>query len=71
MKRSVFCYFLLVLMFLKVNITYSQGYSTLTDSLVNEFHRAWNNNDLEGMVAMLQPDAFFKSPINSDTAPRP
>lgn len=36
--------------------------STLTDSLVHEFHRAWNANDLTGMLAQLQPTAFFLSP---------
>lgn len=39
-----------------------QPATTLTDSLVKAFHEEWNENDLEGMVAMLQPDAFFESP---------
>jgi ketosteroid isomerase-like protein len=33
-----------------------------THKLVSEFHAAWNKNDLETMVNLLQPDAFFKSP---------
>lgn len=37
--------------------------TTLPDSLVHAFHAAWNANDLDGMVDMLQPDAFFKSPV--------
>jgi ketosteroid isomerase-like protein len=43
--------------------TQAQGPTTLTDSLVHAFHDAWNANDLDGMVAMLQPDAFFRSPF--------
>lgn len=41
---------------------FGQSYTSLTDSLVHVFHESWNSNDLEGMLSMLQPDAFFKSP---------
>ena len=43
-------------------IVRAQETVSLTDSLVRQFHAAWNANHLEGMVAQLQPDAFFKSP---------
>lgn len=35
---------------------------TLTDSLVADFHVAWNAEDLDEMKARLQPSAFFWSP---------
>ena len=40
----------------------AQDKLTLTDSLVNKFHEAWNSNDLDAMISMLHPDAFFNSP---------
>ena len=40
----------------------AQDKMTLTDSLVNKFHEAWNSNDLDAMISMLHPDAFFNSP---------
>ncbi len=56
-----FCF----LFFLVVGINFqseAQEDISFTHKLVMEFHEAWNTNDLEGMVSMLQPDAFFKSP---------
>jgi ketosteroid isomerase-like protein len=37
--------------------------ATMTDSLMQQFNAAWNANDRAAMVAMLQEDAFFKSPF--------
>ncbi|HEX7051214.1 MAG TPA: nuclear transport factor 2 family protein [Longimicrobiales bacterium] len=37
--------------------------TTMTDSLMQRFVDAWNANDRAAMVAMLQEDAFFKSPF--------
>ncbi len=34
-----------------------------TDSLVHQFHDAWNAEDIGRMVSLLDPDAFFKSPF--------
>lgn len=36
---------------------------TLTDSLVKDFQSAWNAQDVSGMVGLLQPNAFFRSPF--------
>ena len=36
---------------------------TLTKQLVDRFHVEWNEDDLEGMLALLSPTAFFKSPF--------
>jgi hypothetical protein len=40
----------------------SQDKLTFTDSLVHDFNKVWDENNLEGMLVMLQKDAFFKSP---------
>lgn len=36
---------------------------TLTKKLVDQFHVAWNANDLESMVDLLSPTSFFKTPF--------
>ncbi len=36
---------------------------TFTDSIVHKFSKAWDENNLDEMLDMLQDDAFFKSPF--------
>jgi len=36
---------------------------TLTDSLVKDFHDAWNAEDVAGMVKRLRPSVFLRSPF--------
>ena len=36
--------------------------SSLTDILSKQFNQAWNKENVNDMVSLLQPDAFFKSP---------
>src|SRR6185437_5252574 len=40
----------------------AQQKSTLTDSLAKNFGEAWNENNLNQLISLIQPDAFFKSP---------
>jgi ketosteroid isomerase-like protein len=42
--------------------SFSFGQSSLTDMLTKQFHQAWNEENINKMVSLLQPDAFFKSP---------
>jgi hypothetical protein len=41
----------------------AQAKLTFTDSLVHNFNKAWDENNLKEMLDMLQEDAFFKSPF--------
>jgi hypothetical protein len=43
--------------------TYSQSTQTLTHKLVANFHKAWNEENIELMKTLLDEDAFFKSPF--------
>ena len=45
------------------SITYSQPKNSMTYNLVDAFHKAWNEEDLEKMEELLDMDAFFKSPF--------
>ncbi|MEJ2583822.1 MAG: hypothetical protein P8Z38_01885 [Robiginitalea sp.] len=54
--------FLFFLLFFVSVSGYGQAAVSLTDSLVADFHAAWNANDLHEMLTRLQEDAFFKSP---------
>jgi len=36
--------------------------SSLTDILSKQFNQAWNKENINDIVSLLQPDAFFKSP---------
>ena len=55
--------FLLLTLFISVYAcSYAQEKTTLTDSLTNQFNKAWNSDDIEKMISLLQPDAFFESP---------
>lgn len=42
--------------------SFSLGQSSLTDLLTKQFHQAWNDENVNKMVSLLQPDAFFESP---------
>jgi ketosteroid isomerase-like protein len=42
--------------------SFSFGQSSLTDLLTQQFTQAWNKGNVNEMVSLLQPDAFFKSP---------
>jgi len=36
--------------------------NSLTDILSKQFNQAWNKENVNDMISLLQPDAFFKSP---------
>ena len=38
------------------------GQSSLTNLLTQQFFQAWNSENVNKMISLLQPDAFFKSP---------
>ena len=40
----------------------SFGQNSLTDLLTKQFHQAWNAENVNEMVSLLQANAFFKSP---------
>jgi len=54
--------FLFILLFIASMAAHAQQKSTLTDSLAQNFGEAWNENNLNKMISLIQPDAFFKSP---------
>lgn len=58
MKKRVL-FILLLISSVSIN---AQDKTTLTDSLVNNFSNAWNENNLAKMISLIQPDAFFESP---------
>ena len=41
---------------------YSFGQNSLTEILAEQFNQAWNKENVNEMIALLQHDAFFKSP---------
>jgi ketosteroid isomerase-like protein len=53
--------FPVLLLFFSVNLK-AQSQTTLTDSLVKSFNKAWNNEDIPKMISLLDSSAFFKSP---------
>ena len=58
MKRI---YTLVTFLFLLI-CSLSFGQNSLTDLLTKQFHQAWNDENVNKMVSLLQPDAFFESP---------
>jgi ketosteroid isomerase-like protein len=40
---------------------FAQAQNSLADLLTKQFHQAWNEENVNKMVSLLQPDAFFKS----------
>ena len=54
---------LFVFIFIIPLISFSQANDTFTHRLVSDFHKAWNDEDLDRMENLLDKDAFFKSPF--------
>ena len=48
--------------FVMITCSFSFGQNSLTDLLTQQFHQAWNAENVNKMISLLQPDAFFKSP---------
>ena len=42
--------------------SYSLGQNSLTELLAEQFNQAWNKENVNEMISLLQHDAFFKSP---------
>ena len=42
--------------------SYSFGQNSLTELLAKQFNQAWNKENVNEMISLLQHDAFFKSP---------
>jgi len=42
--------------------SYSLGQNSLTELLAKQFNQAWNKENVNEMISLLQHDAFFKSP---------
>ena len=42
--------------------SYSFGQNSLTELLAQQFNQAWNKENINEMISLLQHDAFFKSP---------
>jgi ketosteroid isomerase-like protein len=58
MKKLFLCGVFLFLTF----CSFALGQESLTDLLTKQFYQAWNKENINEMVSLLQPDAFFKSP---------
>ena len=58
MKKNSF--YIIIIYLLLDTLSFSQ--SSLTEILATQFHQAWNKGNINEMVSLLQPDAFFKSP---------
>jgi hypothetical protein len=56
-------FYLFVILICFSTFSYSQNETTPTDSLVKQFIKAWNAEDIPQMISLLDPDAFFKSPF--------
>ncbi len=41
---------------------FAQETNSVTDSLMDQWDNAWNNEDVPALVSMMQPDAYFASP---------
>ncbi len=55
----------LITMIISIVITisvFSQDRGSLTEMLTKQFNQAWNKENINEMISLLQPDAFFKSP---------
>jgi len=42
--------------------SFAFGQGSLTDLLTKQFHQAWNSGNINTMVSLLQPNAVYKSP---------
>ena len=54
LSSALFFFFLLF-------YSFSFGQSSLTDLLTKQFHQAWNNENINEMISLLQANAFFQS----------
>jgi ketosteroid isomerase-like protein len=52
-----------LLSILHTSSIWAQDIQLSTDSLVRQFHEAWNGEDMELMYDLLDDNAFFKSPF--------
>ena len=57
--KKIFC--LAIFSFVLIS-SYSLGQNSLTGLLAEQFNQAWNKENLNEMISLLQHDAFFKSP---------
>lgn len=57
--KNTFSYLIFILLIISP-LTFCQ--SSLTDILSKQFNQAWNKENVNEMISLLQPDAFFKSP---------
>lgn len=61
MKHRNLC---LILLLLAIGTaTFSQTDKSMTYNLVYDFHKAWNDEDLNKMESLMDKNAFFKSPF--------
>ena len=58
MKKLFYLNILAVIIF----YSHSSGQNSLTNLLAQQFNQAWNKENVNEMISLLQPDAFFKSP---------
>lgn len=57
--KKIFC--LTIFSFVLIS-SYSFGQNSLTGILAEQFNQAWNKENVNEMISLLQHDAFFKSP---------
>jgi len=57
--KKIFC--LAIFLFVLIS-SYSFGQNSLTEILAEQFIQAWNKENVNKMISLLQHDAFFKSP---------
>jgi len=57
--KKIFC--LTIFSFVLIS-SYSFGQNSLTGLLAEQFNQAWNKENVNEMISLLQHDAFFKSP---------
>ena len=57
--KKIFC--LTIFSFVLIS-SYSLGQNSLTELLAEQFNQAWNKENVNEMISLLQHDAFFKSP---------
>ena len=53
--------YLIIISFILI-CSFSFGQSSLTELLAEQFNQAWNKENVNEMISLLQHDAFFKSP---------
>ena len=58
MKKNFYSVFFFLVFFYSCSF----GQNSLTELLAKQFNQAWNKENLNEMISLLQHDAFFKSP---------